>query len=110
MTDGGTFTVHGEDGKVSIHSRGMHPQEVASGLRAALVQLYRAGWEQGEGARITEDDLTLTNMAMAEAKRSIELADRAAAHYRRMRFWLYFATGINLFAAAINVLHLMGGS
>lgn len=109
MDEGTEFTVHGEGGRISIKASGLEPHEIAAGMRAALVQLYRANTELHGDVPMTEDDFTLTNMAMGEARaamieagQAIESADKARRWYRIGMWVLLGAVALNLGSAAFN--------
>jgi hypothetical protein len=93
-----TFRIDGDAKGASIQVDGLAPAQVANGLRQVLMQVYAH-----QGVAMSKDDMTLVNLAFAEAQLAIDAAERAARRARRGLYVLWLCSALNVAAGLWNV-------
>lgn len=93
-----SFRIEGDGNRASIAIDGMQPREVAVTLRRVLMEVYAR-----QGIAVSEDDMTIVNLALGESRLALENAEREQRRMRRMRWILYASTALNVGAALFNL-------
>jgi len=92
------FRIEGDVRHATIAVDGMAPEEVAVAVRRVLMEVYAR-----QGQAVSEDDMTIVNMALGEARLAWEAAEKMRQSLRRRMLVLWVAVGINVGAALFNL-------
>lgn len=93
-----SFRIEGDARSASIAVDGMDPEELAVCVRRVLMEVYAR-----QGTTVTEDDMTIVNLALGEARLASEAAERAHRRMRRITMFMYVTVGANVGAALFNL-------
>lgn len=93
-----SFRIEGDVRSATIAIDGMEPEEVATCLRRVLMEVYAK-----QGIPISEDDMTIVNMALGESRLALEGAEKAHRRMRWVTLVLYASVAFNVAAALFNL-------
>lgn len=93
-----SFRIEGDVRSATIAIDGMEPEEVATCLRRVLMEVYAK-----QGIPISEDDMTIVNMALGEARLAWENAEKMLRSLRRRMLLLWLVIGFNVGTALFNL-------
>lgn len=98
-----SFRIEGDARSASISVDGMPPEEVAIAVRRVLMEVYAH-----QGQIVSEDDMTIVNMALGEARLAWENAEKIRRTLRRRIVLLWLVVGFNVGSAVFNLAMVFG--
>lgn len=93
-----SFRIEGDAHSATIAVDGMDPEELAGCVRRVLMEVYAR-----QGTTVSEDDMTIVNLALGEARLSWEAAEKMRRRLRWLTLVLYLSVGFNVGVALFNL-------